>query len=316
MLGYMLSMQHVSMRLALTVPFALVAADLSHPAHSTCVFEPTRLAAQDVDREDSLDPQGPRLGPLRRIVVIGASASAGFGIPANLAEALDCVVVAPHEPVLQAAAQMLFASPEALGERMIDQALAAEPTLVVAIDFLFWFGYGTFDREAERLDRLERGLAMLTRLDCPVMVSAFPDMSASIGKMLAPAQVPSKKSFEVLNARVRDWVESRPSAILFPLPELLARFRSGAVFDISGHSWPPSPDVKLLQGDDLHPTIEGLASLACEVVLSATEGRDGVAPEVVAIDPAAVTRALKQRAAEKRAASEERRKGGKQPRDG
>jgi len=248
--------------------------------------------------------------------VVGASASAGFGIPVNLAEALDIVIVAPHEPILQAAEQMIFLSPEASGERMIDRALAAEPTLVVAIDFLFWFGYGTFDRESERLDRLERGLAMLARLDCLVLVSALPDMSAAIGKMLAPAQVPSRKSLEALNARVRDWVESHPRAILFPLPELLARLKSGTAYDIAGHVWPPTADVKLLQDDELHPTIEGLASLACEVVLSATEGRDDVAPEAVAIDPGAVTRALKQRAAEKRAANEERRKGSKRHRDG
>lgn len=237
----------------------------------------------------------PEPGVLERVVVIGASASAGFGLPVDLAHALDATVVVEHEPILGLGEHWLFASPDAIAEDELEKALAASPTAVVAVDFLFWFGYGFVDQEQDRLMLLERGIAMLERFECPVVVSTFPDMSEAIGKMLWPGQVPSPASFRALNARVQEWVESRSNVTSIELPALVDALKSGKPFDVAGHRWPPSADVELLQADRLHPTIEGLAALACTVTERLVETQQTLDADDVRLDPAEVSAALHER---------------------
>src|SRR5262245_51148811 len=134
---------------------------------------------------------------VERVVVIGASMSAGFGTAHPFADALDASLRAPHRQVATFASELFFTEPLVRGRQEIAAAQDAEATLVVGIDFLFWFGYGAqdadgraIDREAQRLELLEKGLGYLSELDCPLVLADFPDMTASLGKMLAPEQMP------------------------------------------------------------------------------------------------------------------------------
>ena len=121
--------------------------------------------------------QGTAKSSIARVVVLGASLSSGFGLPRGLDAALDASLEAEHEPVRAAASEMFFLNPLSSGPQLLERALEAEPTLVVALDYLFWFGYGTIDAqggplesEEERAALLEKGLASLDELELPSFV--------------------------------------------------------------------------------------------------------------------------------------------------
>src|SRR5581483_10275544 len=87
----------------------------------------------------------------QRVVIIGASASAGFtaeqgphaptGDQLRLSRYWEAALVSPHEPVKSVANVLLFLAAEQSGQREISQAVAMQPSLVVGSDFLFWFCY-------------------------------------------------------------------------------------------------------------------------------------------------------------------------------
>src|SRR3989442_23267 len=123
--------------------------------------------------------------PWGRIVMVGASASAGFteseplGGPKTLryrlSGYLDAALLVAHEPVQNLANAMFFIQPEAAGRYQIDQAIKASPTLVVGIDFLFWFCYGEGPTDKDRLQRFEKGLKLLETVLCPLVLGDIPD---------------------------------------------------------------------------------------------------------------------------------------------
>jgi len=65
----------------------------------------------------------------------------------------------------------------------VRRALEAEPTAVLAVDFLFWFAYGE-KPESRRAEDLEGALKLLEKFDVPVVVGTLPNMKESVGKML------------------------------------------------------------------------------------------------------------------------------------
>jgi hypothetical protein len=153
-------------------------------------------------------PKGEAL--LERVAVIGASVSAGFmlgadahKIPLNLSRVIEAGLIAKHSPVLNASDEMTFI--DTLGSsKSAAKALAKDdPTLVVALDYLFWFGYGaTWGGEKERLSALEMGLKSLEGLECPILLGDFPDMSSAtkVKHPILPAQaVPDPATLAKLN---------------------------------------------------------------------------------------------------------------------
>jgi len=147
---------------------------------------------------------------LERVVVIGASLSAGFGAEQTLAQVFAAALKPGHAEPVDYGDALFFTSPLSFGARMVEAALDEEPSLVLAVDFLFWFGYGSTDAEGgamdsedERLALLEHGLAFLARLECPLVVGDFPDMSEAVGRMISPAQMPEKATLPRLSQRVR-----------------------------------------------------------------------------------------------------------------
>jgi len=204
---------------------------------------------------------------LERVVVIGASMAAGFGAERNLGEAFEASIRAPHRPVLGLGDVLFFTSPRAIGARQVEVALDCEPSLVVGLDFLFWFGYGSLDaqggpieRESERLELLETGLALLADLECPLVLGDFPDMSGAVGKMLAPAQMPEPTTLPLLSKRVRAWAAERKDTLVLPLSELVVQLGSQAEIRMGRHTFPAGS--KLLQVDQLHPTLPGLVAVS------------------------------------------------------
>lgn len=218
---------------------------------------------------------------VERVVVMGASLSAGFGAERPFVDVLDASLRAPHQAPLGLGDELFFTSPLQIGPRQVSTALDAEPTLVVAIDFLFWFGYGTTDAqggaielESERLELLERGLEFLADIECPLVVGDFPDMSAAVGKMLSPGQMPETSTLPLLSKRVREWAAGRKHTYVLPLSEIVAKLHAEGEVQIGRHTFPSG--ARLLQPDQLHPTLDGLvavAQLVCDQLVAAKLAR-------------------------------------------
>ncbi len=222
-------------------------------------------------------------GLFARMAVIGASVSDGFGLKreagrnVKLAHLIEEVVVAEHGPVHAGGANMMFLNPQKLGEKKVKEALATEPTLLFAVDFLFWFSYGNVEREDDRFALLEEGLALLDRFPCPMLVSDLPDMRPALNgvpRMIFPQQVPQAATLKKLNARLAAWAKERPRVTVVPLAEFVRRTFAGDEIELRGNKWTADDRERMLQPDLLHPTVAGtfaVALLACDALVDARE---------------------------------------------
>lgn len=260
-------------------------------------------------------PQAPRCpDPLARIAVIGASASAGWGVVVpgepstdpipihhthvDLADVLP-VVLMEASPVMSRHTDIsFFVAPRKVGRVEMDAALAADPTLIVGVDFLFWYGYGARP-DTSRMALLEQGLRELDRWEGPMLVGDIPDVSeAALVEpiaLISKRQVPSPQMLIALNRRIHAWAAERANVHVVPLADTVSRWQQGIPPDLNGHAWPAG--CRIMQFDRLHPTAEGLVALA-ELVAEVIRAR--IQPVAVQADPAAVLAAL--RAPERNAA--------------
>ena len=103
--------------------------------------------------------------PWQRIVMIGASATAGFTASEPLggtntpkyalSRYVDAALKVSHEPVLNLGNAFFFFQPEAMGQQQIARALTNSPTLVIGLDFPIWFLYGDGETDEARLERFD-----------------------------------------------------------------------------------------------------------------------------------------------------------------
>ncbi|MSR28386.1 MAG: hypothetical protein EXS03_02275 [Phycisphaerales bacterium] len=278
------------MAFARTLVAILVAAAITH---SVLCGEPT--AAPSIEPGHLYD----------RIAVVGASASDGFGVvirwdiseanPHPVAIHLNLTTVlrhaaraglpanegAPRPIIHHYASGLFFASPGTVGRSEVDRALKSKPTLVIALDYLFWWVYGTVDGsgqpmadEAARLANLELGLSQLDRVlaeGTPIIIGDLPNMKDAIGKMLSAAQVPSPETLVKANERIGAWVSTRPGVRMVPLAAILASLKRGETVTLGGSQWDPAKCGAMLQGDQLHPTFCGTVALAAGIMMTASE---------------------------------------------
>lgn len=299
-----------AMMLALLVPWLVVLAWVSHagpleeersPATPGAVgVERAATDAAGAARAEASSPVASR-PTFSRVGLIGASATAGFGVrldataPDGVSKEIhgadlgDLMLAASSEPMIvsRLGSMWFFNDPVNIGRGQIDRLLRFDPTCVLGVDFLFWYGYGSRNlrgermrNEDERLELLEEGLRQLDRaveLGVPVVVGDFPDMRGAIGRMLSPAQVPAPETIARLNARVAEWVAARPTVRLLPLSSLVPRLDEGEEVVIRGRTWSKSKDGPSVQRDRLHPTFIGALALAA----AATEMAETCAPDGV-----------------------------------
>jgi hypothetical protein len=175
-----------------------------------------------------------------RVVVIGASASAGFVLTepfggtnteqCKLHRHLDAAIAAPHAPVKNFATALFFLSPDALAAQETEAATNARPTLVVATDFLFWFCYGQGDSDAERAEHFEAGLQTLEKIRCPLLVGDIPDASSATNTgIISAEQVPSETARLAANARLKKWATKHPNVTLVPLAEFMRATKADCI---------------------------------------------------------------------------------------
>lgn len=210
-----------------------------------------------------------------RIAVVGASASRGFGlsleleVDCSLSPFLDAALTLPHEELLNLSDGMMFRDPDGKGVEQLEAAASFEPTLLVAADYPFWFGYGGWNSSLEvRLERLDRGLAMLERFECPVLIGDFPDMSHAArgsspltgGKpIISASQIPSPEHLVALNERLHAWAKGRDNVHVFPMSSFAAKLRDPDPLEVRGNEIAAADKPGLLQADLLHPSVKGTA---------------------------------------------------------
>lgn len=234
--------------------------------------------------------------------MVGASASAGFVLSellggtnttqCRLSYYLDAAIAAPHEPVKNLANKLFFLGPEAQGPQQIQQAVAAQPTLVVAVDFLFWYCYGQGRTDEERLLRFENGLKLLDPIKCPLVVGDIPDASSATNSgMLSQDQVPSPAAMSAANRRLKEWAASRPQVAIVPLANFMGAVMANRALTLHGQTLAAGKTRAIMQDDHLHPKPEGAAILALGILDAfVSKNPAGVSSNDVIWDPGEVYR--------------------------
>lgn len=150
-----------------------------------------------------------------RTVVLGASVSAGFmGSP--VATELERGLSGKPQ-VLNQASTFFFKAPRENGEKQVAAALAFEPTVVFALDFLFWYVYVSGTDLDYRRTRMTAGLRLLETFQVPVIVGDIPDMRTAATWMLPASVVPPPEHLQTLNRELRAWSRTRLNVHLVPL---------------------------------------------------------------------------------------------------
>jgi hypothetical protein len=211
-----------------------------------------------------------------RIVLIGASASAGFiesepfgGTNTRqfrLSRYVDAALVAPHQPVTNLATAFFFMEPEATGKSQIEKALKHKPTLVLGVDFPFWFCYGNLRTNETRQQRFEKGLKLLENIPCRLVLGDIPDAAAAAKGMLGEKEIPTPEEMVAANRRLRAWAAGRSQVIIFPLADYMRAALGNKALTVHGTILPAGETRQLIQKDKLHPSALGCATLAVAIL--------------------------------------------------
>mgnify|MGYP001999384292 CR=1 FL=1 len=266
-----------------------------------CLAEPVPDVAPDHD--------------CRRIALIGASVTWGAGNfvevplkshihrePVDLADVLASTMIRDHEITVSGGDLGFFRTPLSSGASQAADAAASEPTLVLALDFLFWYGYGSHgvdgtrhDGPESRVELLERGLKELERFQCPILVFDYPDMSPAAGIILGHSQIPTPEGLNALNRRLHDWAKERGNVIVLPLSSTVEAIRADTGFAFDELSWPANTSDQFILPDQLHPTTEGTIVLMQMAIRALDAKSDRTDPADYHRDPQEVRRRLEDR---------------------
>lgn len=181
-----------------------------------------------------------------RVGVLGASASAGAGAALPLAAYLSATLP-PESQVFDHTDPDLSRNPRVRGERAVRALERDEPTLLVAVDFVFWFAHSVRLSRARR-DAVAQALGLLDRFECPLVVGDLPSLDTD--EIPADAR-PGPTELAALNAQIRAWAEERENVQVLPL--------SGA----------QTLHTDWLQSDGLHPNAKGLEELSRRTLVAA-----------------------------------------------
>ncbi len=186
-----------------------------------------------------------------RVAVIGASVSAGFSAP----RIADAVASAGAGAVIDRADVWMFRDPPGRGATQVAEIRAAQPTLVLAVDFLFWFVYRD-DTQAARLASLDDALALLATIEAPLAVGDVPDMRSADPRMISPAAIPPPEQLAEINARIRTWAAARPRTAVLPMQAWVAPLTAGGKVELAPGEIVAAAELVFIDG--LHANALGL----------------------------------------------------------
>lgn len=252
---------------------------------------------------------------LQRVAVIGASLSSGSGTQFELGAHASLVPIlqsaftpdawpADAHPPHDGGMFLMFNNAVMYGSIQAHAAQATDPTLVIALDFLFWYAYG-FDmlQDEWRRGQLEEGLAQLDRFDCPILIGDLPDITFALdgkshwtgGPLIWPSMIPSPEVLAQLNRRIHAWAAERDHVTVAPLADFVAEAYAGPDFE------------ELIQADLLHPKIKGSLTLLLQSLEKLVEARPELDRSHVIWDVQAAKNLVFERTASARASAAARK---------
>ncbi len=258
--------------------------------------------------------------PTRCIAVIGASVSDGFGVRlraaqtrpdgarpvtgVNMAALLRAAAKDPAATrVVSLSTSNFFAMPEKAARDSVEQALAARPSMILAVDWLFWSSYGSRRAEGgpirgcdDRLERLERALKTLQPLvdtGVPIVLGDLPDMHCAVdGGMLTESMVPDAECLTRLNARIGAWCAERRNVAMLDLRDLVRRTLERQPIRACNRDWCEADLGPLMQRDRLHPTLHGTLTVVAAALQAADAKTAGACSSAFELDPRKVRERL------------------------
>ncbi len=211
---------------------------------------------------------------LGRPVMLGASVTCGAGaggaLTVDAGVAYSAVVKARHAVAVNCADEGVFMDPLASLHEQAEMAAAHDPTIVIAVDWLFWPVHQSMsstlapeERSATRLKSVDAALAELDRFECAVVVGDVPHMKGAAGGVLREAHDPGEGVRAEANARLAAWSAARPNRFVLPIAMIVDAVNTGAPLDIAGFHYGAGECARLVQRDGLHVTSEALALIVC-----------------------------------------------------
>lgn len=211
-----------------------------------------------------------------RPVVIGASVSDGYehteklGGPKSDALALDIylqqITKLPAGTISNFSNRFCFVYPLGISHRQVSDAQETKPTVVIAVDQLFWQLYGNFASSEQRLITFKAALKKLDPVSCPLVIGNIPDASQAIGKMLSSSQVPNKETIQKANQILNQWVKNRKKTAIIDLASFMKLSLSNQEIKLKNITFPRGSTKTFLQTDMLHPTASGAKALSYAVI--------------------------------------------------
>lgn len=213
---------------------------------------------------------------LSRPVVIGASVSDGYyhkerlGGPKSDALAIDHylrqIIKLPVGEISNFSNRFCFVYPLGISHRQVVDALGAKPSVIIAVDQLFWQLYGNFASTEQRLNTFKLALAKLDSITCPLVIGNIPDASQAINKMLARSQVPKLNTIRKANKILETWAKKRKQTAIIDLASFMNDCVSNKEIKLKNITYPEGTTKDLLQSDMLHPTASGAKALSYAII--------------------------------------------------
>ncbi len=211
-------------------------------------------------------------------VVIGASVSDGYdlsepigGIKSeklSLENYLEKFIVAPHGKFTNFGNKFFFMNSKGVSTKQVENAEKLKPSVVLAPDFLFWLVYGNLGNEEARMISLNRGLKLLEKFDCPMVIGNIPDASKAKYRMLAPSQIPKLETMAKANRRIDEWVSKRKNVIILDNKTFMKNSHANEEIKLKYNTIKKGDTTALLQSDFLHPTASGARAISLALLES------------------------------------------------
>jgi len=262
--------------------------------------------------------------PAARVVVIGASVSDGFGVRLRTAQAdgRSRVVGVNLSTILRAAARdpstqvtshatfLYFQDPSRAARESVRRTIAERPSMVLAIDWMFWNAYGLRGKDAGRLQTCDDRVALLesacatlqplAESGVPIVLGDLPDMQLAVeGGMLSQAMVPDADCLRRLNEQLRTWAGRYPNIALLDLAALVRNVIDGKPVRACNRDWCETDLGPLLQRDRLHPTLNGTLAVVAAALDAADRRTDGAASRAFDLNPATIRERVSKQAAQR-----------------
>lgn len=224
---------------------------LAPPMRPACVL-PVILALAGCGNSRSDDRGGHTR--FRRIAVIGASVSAGFG---GMSVANEMKAAASDARVFDAARLDMYQDALTIGPNEVRQALDSQPDLVIALDFLFWYEYASASPQ-QRTQRFEAGLAELDKIratGAAVIVGDVPSYTQASELILPHSMIPSATELADFNVRLRVWAADR-KIVVVPFAEMCQPLLSDGDIEVTPGEYVRARE--LMAFDGMHPNPVGM----------------------------------------------------------